>query len=61
MQLSTITNLNDMQQGEVERNRDQILKASSQVRDRLCKNHMGVKNSVTAETAEEALPSRNDL
>lgn len=31
MQLGTITNLNDMQQGEVEGNRDQILNATSEV------------------------------
>lgn len=49
MQLGTITNLNDMQQGEVEGNRDQILNAPSEVWDKLRKNNMEVNNSVEAQ------------
>lgn len=60
MQLGTITNLNYMQQGEVERNRSNIKSCFFRVRQSIQKPCTS-EQFHNAETAEEGSPSRKDM
>lgn len=57
MQLGTITNLNYMQHGEVERNRSNIKSSFLSVRESMQKPCC----TIMAETDEETSPSRKDM